>query len=356
MIYEERAESFAQQFFASTINTSLINHFLRKFSWQPVFPDCNENLNIIFPSTKTFFQVALVEEEEDDDEEKEVEHAKKDSAKALRIFGSIYDEGFPFEFTNGVCYADDINTVTPMNLFLNKVFNSSEAIRLGVVETSFLSLYDPLHQSYIHDKSMQDPPFVKNILNPALTPLPIDVNFTLNSSDFLKEVGIDKKTFKIIKDPNNKRNPNSYKVQGQGYAEIFIPYVTDLEISVEKLKGETKIIDQISNKHFLTVTMDVWEDCKVEYINDDEDATSGATLHKDHHAQPVHMKLIFKLDDAEVEVVDSAVLGRVMSRTFWQGESPVLIDGVMDLIVKNDILGEFMLSNIPGTGSTVITR
>lgn len=347
MINEQFAESFGEHVLVSNINTSLTNHFLHKFSWQPVFPDCNGNLDIIFPSTKTFFQVTLVERTD----------AKEDDFKALRVFGSIYDDGFPFEFTNGVCYADDINTITPMNLFLSKVFNSTELLRLGVVETSFLSLYDQPHQNDVPGELEQNPSHIKNILNPGLTPLPIDLNFTLNSSEFLREVGIDKKTFKIIKDPNNRRNPNSYKVQGEGFAEIFIPYVTDLKILVEKLKGKTKIIDQISNKHFLTVTMDVWEDCKVEYIYDDEeDITFGATLHKDHMSQPVHMKLIFQLDDAEVEVVDNAVLGRVMSRTFWQGESPVLIDAVMDLIVKNDVLGEFMLSDIPGAGSTVITR
>ncbi|KAH3900477.1 Tag1p SCDLUD_003462 [Saccharomycodes ludwigii] len=289
----------------------IANSVLDGMCWAPVFPDCDGNLTINLEnedenSSESFFKISFETEPTDYDA------TGPRDAKGF-ITGQVKGN-LPPSLLLKVCDSNEEDVITPMSKLLANIFNATEPLQLGVY--------------------------------PSLSPhnvFPLNLNFSLNSSDIIENVGVSN-NLRIIRNPppGNDKNRGQYSITGNAFANVAIGYISkDFEVNIRKLKGTTRIFDT-QHQHFMNLNLNVWEDCTTRQLADKHDGLG--------------LKVEFPLDNSEIQIVNNKIFGKCLQELFIHGEFPVLIEGILDLMIECEQLtdGQLILTGIPGEGKTKI--
>lgn len=248
----------------------------------------------------------------------------------LEITGDIQGP-LPDELLYHVCSSDEENVVTPMNLFLNKIFNSTELLRIGVQGYEALdSPNNAIPIDFLHEFL----PYMQEDL---------EANLTLNASQLVEHVSMDGLKLKWTKKGWDDRE---LTLLGKVIALVNLPYYNFTNsggketVSIKKIKGLTRLFH--NDVHFINVPMDVWLDAKSKLLHDEE---SGAN----------QLEVTFDIANQDVDVVNSIELTRCLNEILLRGEAEVYVQGKLDLMTETK-LGAIVLLGLEGDGTTTVKK
>ncbi|SCU97866.1 LAFA_0G13850g1_1 [Lachancea sp. 'fantastica'] len=248
----------------------------------------------------------------------------------INITGQIYGP-LPDELLYQVCDSDEKNVVTPINLFLKKVFSATESVDFqicglhsGETSTSFIPkcLLDQILPSIVQE---------------------VKANLTIDSDQLVEQVTVDGLKLKWSQRGwDDKR----LEVMGKVNTLVNLPFYNatlskeEETVSIKKIKGLTKLFH--NDIHFVSVPMDVWLNAKSEILRSADPAY-------------IQLQVSFDISGQDVVVVDRLELTRCLNEILVRGQATVYVEGQLDLMMETR-LGSFVLLGLEGDGTTIIKK
>ncbi|SCU90664.1 LAME_0E09538g1_1 [Lachancea meyersii CBS 8951] len=245
---------------------------------------------------------------------------------AINITGQIYGP-LPDELLYQVCDSDEENVVTPINLFLKNVFNSTESVKFDISG----------HHADRTNNSIVPKCFLDEILPSILQE--IHANLTLNSDQLVEQVSIDGMKLKWVQRGWDEKN---LEVKGKVNILVNLPYYSAAHskgqetVSIKKIKGLTKVFH--NDVHFVSVPMDVWLNAESEIVKSEEQ---------------IQLRVSFDIAGQNVVVEDKIELTKCLNEILVKGQAQVYVEGKLDLMMDTK-LGSIVLLGLKGDGNTVI--
>ncbi|SCV04900.1 LANO_0G13894g1_1 [Lachancea nothofagi CBS 11611] len=287
-------------------------------SWKVRMPGCNEDDPILLQNAVFKTPTILVND------------LLSSEATSLNISGRIWGP-LPDKLLYQVCDSDEENVVTPINLFLNKVFNATESVQFEICGHSSESSNQSIIPKQILDK-----------LLPSVSEA-ISANLTLNSDELVEQVSVNGLKLKWVQ---KGWGDKKLAITGEVISIVNLPFYNSAHsgakatVSIQKIKGLTKLFH--NNVHFITVPMDVWLSADSEIL---------PTRDPSHN----QLRVSFDIADQDVVVVDSLELSRCLNEILVKGQTGVHVEGNLDLMIDTR-LGSLVLLGLEGDGNTIIRK
>ncbi|SCU98786.1 LADA_0H15346g1_1 [Lachancea dasiensis] len=248
----------------------------------------------------------------------------------LNISGRVHGP-LPDELLYQVCDSDEENVVTPINLFLNRMFNATETVQFDIIgHTSGHSTHT------IVPKAMLD-----EILSKLSQP--VQANLTLNADQLVEQVSINGMKLKWVQ---KGWDDKKLTMMGEVISMVNIPFYNSANaggkttMSIQKIKGRTKLFH--NDVHFVTIPMDVWTPADSEILPTNDPKRNI-------------LRVSFDIADKDVEVVDRLELTRCLNEVLVKGQAEVFVEGNLDLMVDTR-LGSIVLLGLEGDGTTIVKK
>ncbi|CEP61703.1 Tag1p LALA0_S03e08944g [Lachancea lanzarotensis] len=287
-------------------------------SWTVRMPGCQENEPIALQNA--VFQTPLVP----------VDLLLTQSSADINITGQIHGP-LPDELLYQVCDSDEENVVTPINLFLKKVFDPTQNVGFEICG--------------LHSGRTKKSIIPERLLDEILPSIAqeINANLTIDSDQLVEQVTVDEMKMKWVQRGwDDKR----LEIMGKVNTLVNLPFYNatlskeEETVSIKKIKGLTKLFH--NDVHFVSVPMDVWLNAESEILRSVDLAN-------------IQLRVSFDIAGQDVVVVDRLELTRCLNEILVLGQAKVFVEGQLDLMMDTK-LGSIVLLGLEGNGTTIIRK
>ncbi|KAG0656067.1 hypothetical protein C6P44_005356 [Monosporozyma unispora] len=277
-----------------------------ELDWYVKLPDCNNDFTIELPDVTSYTDKINIS--------KNFLSPKMN----LDMVGSL-----PDSLINEVCNSDEENIVTPLTIFLNRLFNQTKLVEVEA-------------RGQVRDGALSNKLLPNNVLNEILNEIsyvPIKQNITFNISNLIEDF--------IIEDMELHWTNGKLSVIGSviGLLDLSFYETSAERFEVNNIKGNLKLYHD--KKHFISLPMKTWVPSNSEIIHDAEN--NNSTM----------LKIEFDVNDKDMKILNKFELSKCFNEILFKGETNVQFDSVLDLVIDS-LLGELIITGLTTSGETVV--